>query len=128
VTASASSACCGQQGQMLFLVRRPSLRPPEHEPGGSPRREVAVLGFRDERERGHGWGRLAGCQPLRLPETLGIARHGGIAPPVALLLEETKHLPGVMTALVPVLEEERFIGFPGTSEKFRTPDPYRLCK
>jgi len=25
-------------------------------------------------------------------------------------LEETKHLPGVMTALVPVLEEEVFIG------------------
>jgi hypothetical protein len=59
---------------LLFLVRRPGLRPPEHEPGGSPRREVAVLEFRDERERGRCWGRLVGGQPLRLPETLGIAR------------------------------------------------------
>jgi hypothetical protein len=70
---------------------------------------VAVLGFRDDRERVlRRW--LARCQPLRLPETLGIAGHGGIAAPGALLLEEMKHLPGVMTALVPVLEEEGFVG------------------
>ena len=67
------------------------------------------MGFRDDRERVlRRW--LAGCQPLRLSSPLGIARHGGIAPPVALPLEETKHLPGVMTALVPGLEEEGFIG------------------
>src|SRR5262249_667380 len=106
---------CGQQGQVLFLVRRPGLRPPEHEPGSSPRRGGAGVGFRDGRERGRcwgggWWGRWAGWQPLRLPQTLGIARHGGIAAPVALLLEETKHLPGVMIALVPVLEQEVLVG------------------
>src|SRR5262249_46884464 len=100
----------GQQSQLLFLVKSPSLRPPEHEPGGSPRREAAVLGFRDERERRRCWGWLAGCQPLRLSETLGIAGHGGIAASVALLLEAMKHLPGVMTALVAVLEQEVFVG------------------
>jgi hypothetical protein len=69
-------------------------------------------------------------QPLRLPETLGIARHGGIAASVALLLETLKHLAGVMTALVPVLEEEGFIGiqeavpalFRGPLRKGRAPE------
>jgi hypothetical protein len=70
---------------------------------------VAVLGFRDDRERvRRRW--LTGCQPRRLPETLGLACPSGLAAPVALLLEEMKHLPGVMTALVPVLEQEVFIG------------------
>jgi hypothetical protein len=88
-----------------------------------------VLGFRDDREQVlRRW--LAGCQPLRLSSPLGIARHGGIAPPVALPLEETKHLPGVMTALVPGLEEEGFIGiqhavpapFIGPLRKGRAPE------
>ena len=69
-----------------------------------------MLGLRDDGQRVRRRGRLTRRQPLRLPETLGIARHGGIAAPVALLLEAPKHLPGVMTALVPVLEEEVFIG------------------
>ena len=120
----------GQLGQLLFLVRSPGLRPPEHEPGGSPRGEVAVLGFRDDGQRVRRRGRLAGCQPLRLPEPLGIARHGGIAAPVALLLEETKHLSGVMTPLVPVLEQEVFVGvqdavpapFIGPLRKGRAPE------
>jgi hypothetical protein len=99
----------GELCQLLFLVRRPGLRTPPDEPRGPPRREVAVLGFRDNRERVlRRW--LARCQPLRLPETLGIACHGGIAAPVALPLEEMKHLAGVMTALVPVLEQEVFVG------------------
>src|SRR4029434_5157442 len=93
----------GELCQLLFLVRRPGLRTPQYEPGGPPRREMAVLGFRYDRERVLRRC-LAGCQPLRPPETLGIACHGGIAAPVALLLEEMKHLAGVMTALVPVLE------------------------
>jgi hypothetical protein len=58
---------CGELGELLFLVRRPGLRPPPHEPGGPSRREVAVLGFRDDRERVRGRGRWAGSQPLRLP-------------------------------------------------------------
>ena len=55
---------CGQQGQLLFLVRLPGLRTPQDEPGGPPRREVAVLGFRDDGQRVRRRGRLAGCQPL----------------------------------------------------------------
>ena len=30
----------GELCQLLFLVRRPGLRPPEHEPGGPPRGEL----------------------------------------------------------------------------------------
>jgi hypothetical protein len=52
---------------LLFLVRSPGRRPPEHEPGGPPRCEVAVLGFRDAGQRVQGRGRLAGGQPRRLP-------------------------------------------------------------
>ena len=54
----------GQQGQLLFLVRSPGLRPPEHEPGGSSRREVAVLGFRDDGNgctAGGGWRGASPC-------------------------------------------------------------------
>ena len=53
--------------QLLFLVRRPGLRPPEHEPGSPPRCAVAVPGFRNDGKRGRRRGLLAGCQPLCLP-------------------------------------------------------------
>jgi len=84
-----------------------------------------VLGFRDDGKRVRHWGRLAGCQPLRLPSPLGIAHHGGIAPPVALPLKETQYLPGIMPALVPVLEEEIFVGV-----QHAVPTPFigPLCK
>ena len=103
-----------QLGQLLFLVRSPGLRPPQHEPGGPPRREVAVLGFRDDRERVGRRGWLAGRQPLRLPEALGIAGYSGIAALVALLLEAMKELQGVMAPLVPVLEDGDFVGVQDT--------------
>src|SRR5215510_3701639 len=90
----------GQQGQLLFLVRSPGLRPPEHEPGGSPRREVPVLRFCHARQRVL-WRPLAGFESLRLPETLGIAGHSRIAPLVALLLEAMKDLEGVMAPTIP---------------------------
>ena len=88
-----------QLGQLLFGLRAPRLRAPEHQPGGLPRRELAVLGLRHERKR-LPKPLLPGSQPLRLPEALRIASHGGIAPPVALLLEEVKHLQGVMAPTV----------------------------
>jgi len=57
----------GQRGELLFLVRSPGLRPPEHEPGSPPRCAVAVPGFRNDGKRGRRRGLLAGCQPLCLP-------------------------------------------------------------
>jgi hypothetical protein len=57
----------GQLPQLLFLVRRSGLWPPEHEPGGPSRGEVTVLGFRDNRQRVRCRGCLTRCQPLRLP-------------------------------------------------------------
>ena len=57
----------GQLHQLLFLVRSPGLRPPEHEPGGPPWGEVAVLGFRDDGKQVRHRSRLVGCEPLRLP-------------------------------------------------------------
>jgi hypothetical protein len=66
---------------LLFILRAPRLRPPPHEPGGAPRRKVAVP-----------------------------ARPGGIAAPVALRLEALPDLPGVRPALVPGLEEESLLG------------------
>ena len=68
-----------------------------------------MLRFCHARQRVRRWP-LAGCQPLRLPETLGIAGYGGIAPPVALLLEAMKDLQGVMATTVPELEDKVFVG------------------
>ena len=99
----------GQLGQLLFLVRIPRFWPPEHEPGGAPRREVPVLRFCHARQRLLGRP-LAGLEALRLSETLGLAGHGRIAPLVALLLEAMKDLQGVMTSTIPELEDTVFVG------------------
>lgn len=49
-------------------------------------------------------------ETLGLTEALGVAGHRGIAPPVALLLEEVQDLQGVMAAPVPMPQEEVFVG------------------
>src|SRR5262249_19382541 len=103
----------GQLGQLLFLVRVPRFWPPQHEPGSSPRWEVPVLRFCHARQRGR-WQPLAGLESLRLPETLGIAGHGRIAPRVALLLEAMKDLQGVMAPTIPELEDKVFVGIQDT--------------
>jgi hypothetical protein len=57
---------------------------------------------------------LAGLEALRLPETLGIAGHGRIAPLVALLLEAMKDVQGVMAPPIPELEDQVFVGVQNT--------------
>jgi hypothetical protein len=52
---------------LLCLGWRPGLRTPEHEPGGPRRGELAVLGLRDDGQRGRHRAGWAGCQPRRLP-------------------------------------------------------------
>jgi len=69
-------------------------------------------------------------EALGLTEALGVAGHCGIAPPVALLLEEVKNLQGVMAAPVPMPQEEVFVGvkdarpasFVGALRKGRAPE------
>jgi len=51
---------------LMCVVRDTRLRTPQHEPGGPPRRELAVLGLRHDGQRVPGKP-LAGSEPLGLP-------------------------------------------------------------
>jgi hypothetical protein len=48
---------------------------------------------------------LPRCPPLRVAQTLRIARHGGIAPRIALLLELSEEPQGIAATRVPAFEE-----------------------
>jgi hypothetical protein len=73
-----------------------------------PRGELAVLRLCDEGQRLPRRS-LPGSETLGLTETLRVAGHRGIAPPVALPLEDVKHLQGIAAAPVPVLQHGAFI-------------------
>lgn len=94
--------------QVVFVVRPTRRWTPQHEPGGTPRCELAVLRLCDEGQR---LPRLSwlGSAALGLTEARRIAGHRGIAPPVALLLEDVKQLQGIVAAPVPVLQHGVFI-------------------
>jgi len=88
--------------QVVFVVSDTRLWTPQHQPGGMPRGELAVLRLCDEGPclPRRSW---PGRESLGLTEALRVARPHGIAPPVALPWEEVKHLQGIVAAPVPVL-------------------------
>lgn len=92
-----------------LIVWRSPRRAPEDEPGRLADRERRMHSRRDDRQRPLAsplpWG-----QPLRLPQTLGVARHCDVAARLPLVFDLAKELSGVMAAIIPAFEEIRFIG------------------
>jgi hypothetical protein len=77
--------------QVVFVVSDTRLWTPQHEPGGMSRGELAVLRRCDA---GQCLPRrsLPGGESLSLTEALRVTRHRGLAPPVALPLEDVQQL------------------------------------
>ena len=92
-----------------LIVWRSPLRAPEDEPGRLADRERRMHSLRDDRQRPLAsplpWG-----QPLRLPQTLGVARHCDVAARIPLVFDLAKELSGVMAAIIPASEQVRLIG------------------
>ena len=73
---------------------------------------------------GHDWqelaaSSLAGDLPLRVAQTLRIARHGGISPGISTWLELAEEPQGIAAAGVPTLEEIGFVGREKTAAAVR---------
>lgn len=93
----------------MFVVRGARLRTPEHEPGGPSRGQLTVLRLHHDRQAlPRLW--LPRSETLSLTEALRVVSPRGLAPPVALLLQDVQHLQGVMAAPVPGLQHGIFVG------------------
>jgi hypothetical protein len=91
-------------GQEVLLLWRARLRPSQHQPRRPVRGQGAVPGLC------HHWQEVAasplpGCPPLRVAQTLRLARHGGRAPRIARLLERSEEPHGIAATRVPAFEE-----------------------
>ena len=91
------------------IVWRSPRRAPEDEPGRLADHERRLPSLRDDRQRPLAsplpWG-----QPLRLPQTLGVARHGDVAARIPLVCDLANELSGVMAAIMPASEPVRLSG------------------
>jgi hypothetical protein len=90
-------------GQEVLLRWRARLRPSQHQPRRPVRGQGAVPG------RCHHWQEVAasplpGCPPVRVAQTLRLARHGGRAPRIARLLERSEAPHGIAATRVPAFE------------------------
>jgi hypothetical protein len=110
--------------QEVLLLWRALLRPSQHQPRRPVRGQGAVPGLR------HHWQGLAasplpGRPPLRVAQTLRIARHGGIAPRIALLLELSEEPQGIAATRVPAFEEIGCVGREETAAAVRAALAFR---